>query len=307
MRTTLIGLAPWLCALGLLGYLFWRVSFLEILDVLSETRISIYLPLLATATLIWFWLDAAAYRHLFSRFNTELSARDARALRGLTYLLTPVHWNLARAGIVARLHQLRGVPLLEVTSTVALYQTLDIILLSSLAFGGFLTMPPSAEKSLLLPTMAAVAILSSLYLSILTRAWPFDRPRLLGGFRDLRFHHAHRKLDRTDVARVFTLKLAYYGVLIFVYWIGASSFGFELELPNLIASVPIIQGVGALPISPAGLGTQQAAMVYFFATPGTEAAVVAFGLSLPILMILFRCVIGAYYLRAMNRRAPPGG
>ena len=59
--------------------------------------------------------------------------------------------------------------------------------------------------------------------------------------------------------------------------------------------------VGGLPISPAGLGTQQATMLYFFGTRfgGTEseAAIIAFGFSFPVVLTVGRGLVGAFYLR----------
>ena len=51
-----------------------------------------------------------------------------------------------------------------------------------------------------------------------------------------------------------------------------------------------------LPITPAGLGTQQATMLYFFARHGNEAAVLAFGLAFPVAVTLGRCLLGLRYL-----------
>ena len=56
---------------------------------------------------------------------------------------------------------------------------------------------------------------------------------------------------------------------------------------------------GPIESSPAGLRTRQAAMLYFFGARfgGTEsdAAIVAFGFSFPVVLILGRCLIGVFY------------
>jgi uncharacterized membrane protein YbhN (UPF0104 family) len=81
-----------------------------------------------------------------------------------------------------------------------------------------------------------------------------------------------------------------------VFWLGSLSFGIELPLVLVVAATPAILLAGAIPITPAGLGTQQAAMLYFFSPYGDEAAILAFGLTFPVALILFRCLIGLRYL-----------
>ena len=54
--------------------------------------------------------------------------------------------------------------------------------------------------------------------------------------------------------------------------------------------------------------TQQAAILYFFSPYGDEAAILAFGLTFPVALILFRCVLGLRYLSDLPklRRAVAG-
>jgi uncharacterized membrane protein YbhN (UPF0104 family) len=79
------------------------------------------------------------------------------------------------------------------------------------------------------------------------------------------------------------------------------SFGIELPLTLAIAATPAILMAGVVPITPAGLGTQQAVMLYFFAPYGDEAAILAFGLTFPVALILFRCLIGLRYLSELPK------
>jgi len=68
-----------------------------------------------------------------------------------------------------------------------------------------------------------------------------------------------------------------------------------------MAATPGILLAGAIPITPAGLGTQQAAMVYFFSSYGSKAAILAFGLTFPVALVLSRCLLGLLYLRDLRK------
>jgi uncharacterized membrane protein YbhN (UPF0104 family) len=58
---------------------------------------------------------------------------------------------------------------------------------------------------------------------------------------------------------------------------------------------------GAVPITPAGLGTQQAAMLFFFASYGDEASILALGLTFPVALLLLRALLGLPYLKDLPR------
>ena len=301
----------WLFGAALLGWLVRRVSVPEFTRALGEANVPVFLGIVGAATLIGFGLDAAAYQHLISRFHLPISGSEARSLRGLTYLLTPIHWQLGRAGVVARLAQTRGVPIIEGTSTALLYQTLDLVLLSAAGFIGSEFLRRSAgfggpALDGLAFSLAGLFILSSSYLWVLAAPSVPDWPAL-ARFRDTRLHRSHRKLRAGDAARVFALKLGYFALLGGVYAAGLECFGVSVELARLAFALPLIQAAGALPISPGGLGTQQAAMLLLFAQPGTEAKVIAFGLCLPLLMSALRCGIGALYWVGSPRSNPAAG
>ena len=125
-------------------------------------------------------------------------------------------------------------------------------------------------------------------------AW-LERLRARGFFRTFRMATVK------DFSFLLLLKALYFAAWIGIYWLGCYTFGIELPLHLAIAATPAILIVGALPITPAGLGTQQAAMIYFFSPYGTEEAILAFGLTFPVALILFRCLIGMRYIRDLPK------
>ena len=93
------------------------------------------------------------------------------------------------------------------------------------------------------------------------------------------------------------MRSAYLGGFVLLIWLGIRAFHVELPLGSVLASTPVILAVGGIPITPAGLGTQQAAMLYFFSAYGSEAAILAFGLAFPVAITLARMPLGLLYLR----------
>ena len=64
----------------------------------------------------------------------------------------------------------------------------------------------------------------------------------------------------------------------------------------MTAATPIVLMAGGLPITPAGLGTQQALLVLFLAPWAPEAKLLAFGFVFPIAILLVRLPLGLLYL-----------
>lgn len=298
-------LGPWLIAGALIAYFFTRVPAEAAWSAARSARPEIFVPVMAGAVVVWFWIDSATYAFLFTRFNAPVSSREARSLRGLSYLLTPIHWNVGKAALILRLRRMKGIPLLEGTSTVLLVQAVDGLVLAGLAVAGATLLASRAE----LPAgvrgtmlVAVVVIASNL---VLLRA---SRPRLrwLLWWRSLALHHAHRRLTTSDFLRIALYKSAYHLVFVLVCHLGARAFDIDLPFALALAAAPIIAAVAALPITPAGLGTQQAAMLYLFGDRfgggGSEASVLAFGFALALAMIVGRCLIGLCYLGDWSRQ-----
>ncbi|MEO2166949.1 MAG: hypothetical protein ABGY42_02310 [bacterium] len=65
--------------------------------------------------------------------------------------------------------------------------------------------------------------------------------------------------------------------------------------------MPLILLAGALPITPGGLGTQAAAMLYLWSGTGDRAAILAFGLILPVALTGTRVLLGLPYLAEFRR------
>jgi len=297
-------LLPWLVAAGLIYWVFTRVPFLEAWEAAQAADLALFLGVMGAAVLAWFAIESTLYTWLFTRFNAPVDHAEARALRGMSYLFTPINWNVGKAAVILRLKQTKGVPLLESTSTVMFYQSVDGIILAGFASLGMTLLPSlvaGADDLSEARRWALLAIaLTVVNLVILRASWPSFR--WLRWWREISIHQAHRRFAARDLAILIPGKAVYHFLYILVFFFGTRAFGIDLPFPLVLAATPIIQAVGGLPISPAGLGTQQAAMLYFFGTrfggTDSEAAIVAFGFSFPVALTLGRCLVGVFYLKA---------
>jgi uncharacterized membrane protein YbhN (UPF0104 family) len=135
-----------------------------------------------------------------------------------------------------------------------------------------------------------VAILVLVMTNVGTAAW-------LQKLRAAEFLQSWRRVRLRNIVTLFSIRAAYFSGFVFLYWWGAAAFGVDVPLEFAMAAMPIIQGSAALPITPGGLGTQQAVMLEFYEPFGPESAILAFGVAFPVAVIVGRMAVGSLYIR----------
>jgi uncharacterized membrane protein YbhN (UPF0104 family) len=175
------------------------------------------------------------------------------------------------------------------------YQTIDLMVLATLALAGASALPASpaiaqVQRAAAIADGFAIAMLAVFMTSRPRWAW-LARVRRAGIFS------THREATVRDLAVLVAVRACYFGGFVLYFWLGTHAFQAGVPLLLSLAATPIILVVGGLPITPAGLGTQQAAMLYLFAPYGSEAAILAFALSFPVALICTRVPLGLLYVR----------
>jgi uncharacterized membrane protein YbhN (UPF0104 family) len=84
----------------------------------------------------------------------------------------------------------------------------------------------------------------------------------------------------------------------------AYSFGLSIDIPTLVAIQTITGIVGLLPIAPAGLGTRDATLLFFFGNLGiTPETTIAFSFTLFVLTVIGSSIGGYFWLRYPMKNA----
>jgi uncharacterized membrane protein YbhN (UPF0104 family) len=286
---------PWALAAAILWYLFRRVPVTDTWYAAEQARFEIFVPCALLAAACWFLLESGAFAYLFSRFNAALSWAEARSLRGLTYLLTPIHWTVGTGAIILHLRRSKGVGAVECTSSMLFYAMIDSVVLGSLALAGILLFPlaPAIEQigPILFGFVAVQLALLALFM-VPGPGWGWLRR-----IRSVRLFRTHGIATWRDVALLSLIRCAYFACFVLFFWVGGRAFQIELPLGFAIASTPLVLAAGSLPITPSGLGTQQAAMLFLFASYGSQPSILAFALAFPVAVSLARMPLGLFYIR----------
>lgn len=296
---------PWLAGLAILAVVATRIpygAFFAALErgphlVLAAVDVAVIAMVLGSDSVsTWIGLTALRMRR---------PLRDVIAVRGATYLLFLVNYALGQGGFGYYLHRSGASPMRAAGATLFLIGTnlATLLVVASLAW----RVRGAAADARLWWTLVAGCAGFAAYLAVIALApRPLARRPLLAPLFDAGIRgHAIAMFGR----------LPHVAVMVVGHWVAMRAWGIAVPFPIGMALVPLVVIVSVLPISPAGLGTTQAALVYFFqdhasgATADERAAtVLAFAIVHFVYGVLASLLVGLVctpYARTV-RAAQPG-
>ncbi len=299
-RSRLGKVLTWAVAISILSYLGATIPAQDLGDALSRTSLWLLLPLtvgfvlsllVADATAMWVGFRAALP-------DIPLRMKPVLLIRGASYLLAVLSYSAGQGGIIYFLRREHGVPLSRATGAVLLTSGAFVIVLASVMGIGLLSgqVPDRPElRVVALLVMAATPV----YLAVVAL-----RPRFLARWQILKpFFDA----EIWGTVRIVAARGLHTAVLLAGHWTAMRVFGVDVPLDVALTRLPVLFVVGALPISPSGLGTTQAAAMTLFAefAPGaTESAraatVFAYSLSFHVCCMVGSALTGLICLRALT-------
>jgi hypothetical protein len=181
---------------------------------------------------------------------------------------------------------------------------INILLLLVLASVGLLVAPdlPPALRKVVFGAYGALAVYA--FLLVVKPRWLTSRPIF-----DVLF-----AAGVSGHLRALLVRVPHIGVLMVFTYTSLRAFGVQVPVSQAVLYLPIIYFISVLPIAVMGLGTTQAAMIYFLssyvpgATPAAaKAAILAASLGGQAVALAVQVVIGVFCMRnqlARNLRQP---
>ena len=293
MRKKLGRLLAWAVTVSLLAYLFYSIPFSELKNAVAAAA-PWAIPVFVVLVLGVYLGDSFAIWKTFGWFVAPLSFREVLVVRGATYLLALVNYTVGQGAIVYFVNRSRGVPILRGTAAVLLVMGINILLLLLLTtVGMFITpdLPPSLHK-IVLGAYAALAVYITLH--IMKPRWLTSRPIF-----DVLF-----SAGLSGHLRALAVRVPHIGILMVLSISSLYAFGVKVPLTQALVCLPIVYFISVLPIAVMGLGTTQAALIYFFASyaPGAtpaaaKASVLAASLVSQAVALVIQGIIGAFCMR----------
>ena len=295
---------PWLVAIAILVFFLARIPIDEVVAALAQVTIA-HLILVAVLFIvgvisadslaIWVALRAAAP-------DRRLPYGAILRVRGASALFALISYAAGQGGVVYLLRRYHGLAVSTGAGAILLATGAFLIAVAVAISAGVLAgaLPERGEL-----TAATVAMLagSALYLVIIR--W---RPRRLLQSRWLSPFFTAGVLGTLRVTGVRSVHLA---ILMAGHFTAMWLFGIEVPISVALAGLPVLFLVAALPISPSGLGTTQAAAITLFSSfaPGSseqarQATVLAYSLAFQVTGTLVVAIVGMICLRSLQTIGP---
>jgi len=226
--------------------------------------------------------------------------RDVLAVRGATYVLSLLNYVVGQGGIAYYLHK-AGVPTLRATGITLFIMGTTFVGLLGLTTATW--MLGSIDNAAMWWTLVSSCAALVVYLVVIAIAPAFLARREL--FAPL-FEAGLRGHASTIIAR-----LPHVVLIVIGHWLAMIVWGIPVPFLFAMATLPAVALVTVLPISPAGLGTTQAALIYFFADfaagstdDARTGAVLAFAIVHFVYATLAQLVVGLAFVPAARRVQP---
>jgi hypothetical protein len=268
--------------------IFSRIPFSRLGEALSRADLLPFLALMAAFSLAFFAIDTLVLTLAIRWFHGPLPYRDLLPVRASTYLVSLVNTQLAQGALALYLHRRFRTPLGAITGTVLTLILLEVTQLVVFATAGMLAAPGSAPAGLL-------AVPAGLALVWATLVWLVRRPSR-GAVADSAIARTFRIATARQLFGLLGLKSVTFLLALVVHGFALSLFGIHIPWSRLLASLPIVFMVAALPVTVAHLGTSQAAWIFFFRDFAPEAALLAYSLAAHLTFMLANGVLGLLFL-----------
>jgi hypothetical protein len=274
--------------------IFLRIPFGRFLDAVASARLAPFLALIGSFSLCYFLVDTFVLLKMVRWFHGPLSYRELLPVRASTYVVSIVNTQLAQGALGLYIHRRFLTPLGEIFSTVAMIILLEVTQLIMLATIGMVLFPSEVPRGLFAVPAALGAFWGFL--------WVFAHGSVAGStglLARIRDHVLLRTFRRATVAQcllVLAMKASITVLSLFVHKTALTFFGIDIPLLRLLAFLPIVFMIGALPVTVAHLGTSQAAWIFFFNDHAAEADLLAYSLASHLTFMLANGALGLLFL-----------
>ena len=311
LRRRIRALVPWGVAALVLVYVFSRTSGPALADALARVSLwrfaLVLLGLTVGALLADAWVILLALRATApaeqprdpAGARPALAYRDVFLVRGASALLSLLSYGAGQGGVMYFLYRRHGVSVAAGASAVLLATAASMAVLALLSGLGILAGAIPDRPEIRAVAWAALAAIPA-YVVLVSA-----RPQFLLRYRFFRPLFGVRP---GALVRVLGARVLHLGVLVAGHWLVMHLFGIAVPPAAALLRLPALFMVTALPISPAGLGTTQAAAITLFSAHASapdqaarEAMVLAYSLSCHVAGVVVLVLVGLVCWRWLPR------
>lgn len=285
---------PWLIGIAILVAVFARIRFDELGAALGHGSYGPLAVVMALFTVVQLYTDSFATYIGLIALRMKRPFGKVVAVRGATYLLIALSYVVAQGGFGYYLHRSGERPLRATGATLFLLG-INFAMLLVVTTIVWLFVRDQVPVAALGWTLIGGCVAFAIYLVIIA----ID-PRVLGQ-RELLAPLFQAGLR----GHAFALagRLPHVLVMVTGTWLTMRVWGIAVPFWAGMTLVPIWVIISSLPISPAGLGTGQAAILYLFRGYASEANLLAYSIVIFAFAMVWSVILGGV-CAAISRRIP---
>jgi hypothetical protein len=281
-----------------------RVPIDRLVQAIGEADRQTFLLLMIPNTIFYFCWDTLILTAAIRWFHGPIAYRDLLPVRAASYVVAVFNTNVARGAVAAYLARRLRAPLLPLGSTVIFLLLTEYTHLVAWATLGMALGGSDVPADLLWvpPAVALFWLIFLLYARLGVtprRVWgALVRRRAeaqAGGARSWAILRTFRLAPAARYAQIIALRAPMFFVSLCLHYFAAGAFGIHIPFVQLVAFLPIIFMLAALPISVAHLGTTQAAWIFFFSQYAPAPRLLAFSLAAHATFSVTRALLGAAF------------
>jgi hypothetical protein len=276
--------------------IFRRVPFHALGAALRDADYRLFLALMIPNVLFYFAWDTLVLTAVIRWFHAPVPYTQLLPVRAASYVVGYFNTNLGRGAMAAYLSRRLRAPLLELGSTViflVLTEYTQLVIWSLLGIVGFRAEIRGGILAVAVG-VAAFWLLFFLYNRLHVTPW-----RMLGFVFAPREWRIFRTLRLATVARLFQivlLRAPMFVVALVAHYYAAGAFGMHIPFGQMLAFLPVIFMIAALPVTVAHLGSTQAAWIFFFSQYAPAPRLLAFSLAAHLVFSSTRALLGLLFL-----------
>ncbi len=291
-----------LVTLAIFALLLTRIPLARLAQALGRADYGLFLALMIPNTVFYFCWDTLVLAVVVRWFHGPVRYRELLPARAASYVVGFFNTNAGRGALAAYLSRRLGTPFLELGSTVVFLVLTEFLHLTAWATVGILRVRSDVPPQLLWAP-PAVALL---WLAVVLYARAPRRPastaagpvRWLAAPREWALLRSFRLASWDRYVLIVLLRAPMFFVSLCLHWAAARAFGVAIPFGYMVAFLPVVFMVAALPITVARLGTTQAAWVFFFGRFTDPGALLAFSLAAELTFVTTRSLLGIAFLPA---------
>ncbi len=284
---------PPLLTAAIFVLIFRKVPFARFIDALRDADYVAFFAALLPFSVFYFTLDSVVLWRVVRWFHGDLALADLLPVRAVDYLLSILNHRVSQGAMVVYLARRLSTSLLEIASSILF---LDFLQRTHLILWAGIGMALVSET---LPTRLALVPLGLGLIWAVFLGWVHGGFAFLGKYLrapDWRLFRTFRLASADRYAQVLLLKAPLLLGAVFAHYHATRAFGFEIPMPRLLATLPIIFMVGSLPINVARLGTTPLAWIFFHGDVVDPPKLLAYSLAGHLTFMLANAGLGLAFL-----------